>query len=98
MYRYDHIDHEIVQARVAQFRGQVESTGEVTSAAARASSAMLVSVVDRDVGGVLDALRDLLARGRVARRRSARRPDGYRKENACSDGSGYRVLGEPRIS
>lgn len=31
-----------------QFRGQVESTGEVTSAAARASSAMLVSVVDRD--------------------------------------------------
>ena len=40
--------HAIPVTYALQFRGQVETTGERGSAATRASSAMLVSVVDRD--------------------------------------------------
>jgi hypothetical protein len=40
--------HAIPVTYALQFRGQVETTGERGNAAARASSAMLISVVDRE--------------------------------------------------
>jgi hypothetical protein len=40
--------HAIPVTYALQFRGQVETTGARSSAAARATSAMLVSVVDRE--------------------------------------------------